>query len=69
MGNAGDAGIVHPGALGARVGAQAVAAGARAWWVQEGRSADTRRRAAEAGPRTATDLAEPAERCATVLSA
>ncbi|MGW1052114.1 DUF1932 domain-containing protein [Streptomyces sp. NPDC002521] len=63
-----DVGIVHPGAMGARVAAQAVAAGARVWWVPEGRSAGTRRRAAEAGLRGAADLTELAERCETVLS-
>ncbi|MEU2926807.1 DUF1932 domain-containing protein [Streptomyces sp. NPDC007251] len=63
-----DVGIVHPGAMGARVAAQAVAAGARVWWVPEGRSARTGERAAEAGLNAAADLAELAARCEIVLS-
>ncbi|MFH8800724.1 DUF1932 domain-containing protein [Streptomyces sp. NPDC017936] len=63
-----DVGILHPGAMGAAVAAQAVAAGARVWWLPEGRSAASRRRAAERGLRSAADLAELAARCDTVLS-
>ncbi|MEV6112875.1 DUF1932 domain-containing protein [Streptomyces sp. NPDC052109] len=62
-----DVGILHPGAMGARVAAQAVAAGATVWWVPEGRSAGTRERADEAGLRAAADLAELAGRCRIVL--
>ncbi|MFG2123130.1 hypothetical protein [Streptomyces sp. NPDC048710] len=49
-----DVGIMHPGAMGAGVAAQAVIAGARVWWVPEGRSTATRERAAEAGLRPAS---------------
>ncbi|MFD5798257.1 DUF1932 domain-containing protein [Streptomyces diastatochromogenes] len=63
-----DVGIVHPGAMGAGVAAQAVMAGARVWWVPEGASAATRERAAEAGLRPAGSLAELAGTCDAVLS-
>lgn len=38
-------GLLHPGEMGASVGAAARAAGNRVLWVSEGRGADTRRRA------------------------
>ncbi|MDI3313842.1 MAG: DUF1932 domain-containing protein [Mycobacterium sp.] len=41
--------LLHPGAMGAAVGRQAVSGGATVRWVAAGRSAATRRRAAEAG--------------------
>ncbi|MET7455742.1 DUF1932 domain-containing protein [Streptomyces sp. NPDC005574] len=63
-----DVGIVHPGAMGARVAAQAVAAGARVWWVPQGRSAATRERAEEFGLRPAAGLTELTDRCPVVLS-
>jgi 3-hydroxyisobutyrate dehydrogenase-like beta-hydroxyacid dehydrogenase len=63
-----EVGIVHPGAMGARVAAQAVAAGARVWWLPQGRSAATRERAEECGLRPAAGPTELAGRCAVVLS-
>src|SRR5918996_2451928 len=63
-----DVGIVHPGAMGAQVAAQAVAAGASVWWLPQGRSAATRERAAELGLRAADNLAELTARCTVVLS-
>jgi 3-hydroxyisobutyrate dehydrogenase-like beta-hydroxyacid dehydrogenase len=42
-------GLLHPGAMGAAVGAQLVAAGHRCVWVPAGRGEATRRRAADAG--------------------
>jgi 3-hydroxyisobutyrate dehydrogenase-like beta-hydroxyacid dehydrogenase len=42
-------GLLHPGEMGASVGAAARANGARVLWVSEGRGADTRKRAAAAG--------------------
>ncbi|MFL4908909.1 DUF1932 domain-containing protein [Streptomyces sp. MMS24-I2-30] len=63
-----DVGIVHPGAMGARVAAQAVAAGATVRWVSEGRSAATRERAAEAGLRAVGSLAELAATSQVLLS-
>jgi 3-hydroxyisobutyrate dehydrogenase-like beta-hydroxyacid dehydrogenase len=40
---------MHPGAMGAAVGAQLVASGATVYWLPDGRSAATRRRAESAG--------------------
>jgi 3-hydroxyisobutyrate dehydrogenase-like beta-hydroxyacid dehydrogenase len=42
-------GIVHPGEMGAAVGASLVRAGRRVLWASEGRSAETAARAARAG--------------------
>ena len=42
-------GLLHPGEMGAAVGQCLTAAGHRVLWVPEGRSAATRKRAAEAG--------------------
>lgn len=42
-------GLLHPGAMGAAVGAQAVAAGARVYWFPVGRGEQSRRRAGRAG--------------------
>jgi 3-hydroxyisobutyrate dehydrogenase-like beta-hydroxyacid dehydrogenase len=63
-----DVGILHPGAMGASVAAQAVTAGAGLWWLPQGRSAATRERAAEAGLRSAATLRELTETCDVVLS-
>lgn len=56
-------GILHPGAMGAAVGALLPTA----WWAPEGRSAETLARAAEAGLRS-TPLAQLVERCDVLLS-
>ena len=42
-------GLLHPGEMGASVGASARAGGSRVLWVSAGRGADTQRRAAAAG--------------------
>jgi 3-hydroxyisobutyrate dehydrogenase-like beta-hydroxyacid dehydrogenase len=42
-------GLLHPGEMGASVGAAARAGGGRVLWVSEGRGADTRQRATAAG--------------------
>lgn len=63
-----DVGILHPGAMGARVAAQAVAAGAVVRWLPEGRSAASRDRAVAYGLRSAANLRELAETCEVVLS-
>ncbi|WP_217238567.1 NAD(P)-dependent oxidoreductase [Streptomyces sp. AC555_RSS877] len=63
-----DVGIVHPGAMGAQVAAQAMAAGSRVWWLPQGRSAATGRRAAEWGLRPAAEMAELTTRCTLLLS-
>ena len=42
-------GLLHPGQMGASVGAAAMAAGAEVLWASEGRSPATRERAESAG--------------------
>ncbi|MCR6483980.1 DUF1932 domain-containing protein [Amycolatopsis sp. OK19-0408] len=49
-------GLLHPGAMGAAVGAALTGAGIRTSWVSAGRGPATRRRAEEAGLTEATDL-------------
>lgn len=61
-------GLLHPGAMGARVAAQAAANGAVVWWLSEGRSAQSRARAVEAGLHEATSLEQLAGRCQLILS-
>jgi len=63
-----EVGLLHPGAMGARVGEQAAAHGAAVWWLPEGRSPQSRARAAEAGLRAADSLEQLAERCGIILS-
>ncbi len=52
----GSLGILHPGQMGASVGAAARAAGATVWWASAGRGGATRRRAEEADLHEAGDL-------------
>jgi 3-hydroxyisobutyrate dehydrogenase-like beta-hydroxyacid dehydrogenase len=63
-----DVGVLHPGAMGSQVGAQAVAAGARVWWVAAGRSAQSRARAEAAGLLAVESVDELADRCSIILS-
>jgi 3-hydroxyisobutyrate dehydrogenase-like beta-hydroxyacid dehydrogenase len=60
-------GLLHPGAMGAAVGAQLVATGQRCVWVPDGRGPATRERAAAAGLDPVAGLAELAS-CEVVLS-
>ncbi|MFD9163016.1 DUF1932 domain-containing protein [Streptomyces sp. NPDC059558] len=60
--------FLHPGAMGAAVPAQAVAAGHEVLWVPEGRSDATLRRAKEAGATACDSLGEALERGGIVLS-
>jgi 3-hydroxyisobutyrate dehydrogenase-like beta-hydroxyacid dehydrogenase len=61
-------GILHPGAMGAAVGRQAVAGGATVLWLPAGRGADTRERAESAGLEAADDMATLAEECSVIIS-
>jgi len=57
-------GLLHPGEMGASVGAAARANGARVLWASEGRGADTQKRAAGAGledARTVRDVVAASE--------
>ncbi|HEV7650838.1 MAG TPA: DUF1932 domain-containing protein [Actinophytocola sp.] len=60
-------GLLHPGAMGAAVGAQLVAAGQRCVWVPGGRGPATRARASAAGLVAVSGLEELAS-CEVVLS-
>lgn len=61
-------GLLHPGAMGASVGAQLVGAGHEVLWAGVGRSQDTVARAREAGLIDVRDIAEVASRSEVVLS-
>ncbi|MEV0963707.1 DUF1932 domain-containing protein [Streptomyces sp. NPDC049910] len=60
--------LLHPGAMGSAVAAQAVAAGHEVLWVPERRSEATRRRAEEAGATAVGSLGEALRRSDVVLS-
>jgi 3-hydroxyisobutyrate dehydrogenase-like beta-hydroxyacid dehydrogenase len=60
-------GLLHPGDMGAAVGALLAARGVRTLWVSEGRGVATRRRAREAGLVEVPRLEDLAE-CGVVLS-
>lgn len=60
--------LLYPGAMGAAIAAQAVAAGHEVLWVPEGRSDATRRRAKEVGATACDSLGEALERSEIVLS-
>ncbi|MCY0937864.1 NAD(P)-dependent oxidoreductase [Streptomyces sp. H34-S4] len=60
--------LLHPGAMGAAVAAQAVKAGHDVLWVPKGRSDATHRRAKDAGATACVSLGEALERSEIVLS-
>lgn len=61
-------GLLHPGEMGASVGAAARSAGAEVMWASEGRSRATRERAERAGFRDLGDLGALLGRSGVVLS-
>jgi len=61
-------GILHPGEMGVTVGASARAGGSRVLWASEGRSAQTRERAAAAGLEDAKTLASLCAASGVILS-
>ncbi|MDO8476100.1 MAG: DUF1932 domain-containing protein [Candidatus Rokubacteria bacterium] len=61
-------GVLHPGEMGVTVGASARAGGSRVLWASEGRSAQTRERAAAAGLDDAKTLASLCAACGVILS-
>ncbi|MER5433272.1 DUF1932 domain-containing protein [Streptomyces sp. NPDC002588] len=67
-GEFGEVGVLHPGAMGAGVAAQAVAAGASVRWLPQGRGAATRQRAERLGLKPAASVGELAATCDLVLS-
>ena len=60
--------LLHPGNMGATIGAAAAAGGARVLWVSEGRGAATRRRAEQAKLVDAGDLTGALRQADAVLS-
>lgn len=61
-------GVLHPGEMGVTVGASARANGSRVLWASEGRSAQTRERAAAAGLEDAKTLASLCAASGVILS-
>src|SRR5215510_8155771 len=61
-------GILHPGEMGASIGAAARAAGHSVYWASQGRSAATAARAARAGLSDAESLEALARGCAVIFS-
>ncbi|MFG1927893.1 DUF1932 domain-containing protein [Cryptosporangium sp. NPDC048952] len=61
-------GVLHPGAMGAAVGGELVAAGHAVYWVTADRGANTYRRSQAAGLRPLATLDELASTCAVILS-
>ena len=61
-------GVLHPGEMGVTVGASARAGGSRVLWASEGRSAQTRERAAAAGLEDARTLASLVAASGVILS-
>jgi len=61
-------GLLHPGQMGAAIGAQLVAAGHRVQWCPAGRSERTTARAREAGMRMVGSVAEMLAGCEVVFS-
>ena len=61
-------GVLHPGEMGVTVGASACAGGSRVLWASEGRSAQTRERAAAAGLEDAKTLASLVAASGVILS-
>jgi 3-hydroxyisobutyrate dehydrogenase-like beta-hydroxyacid dehydrogenase len=61
-------GLLHPGEMGAAVGAALRGKGNPVLWASEGRSAETRKRAEEAGLEDAGSLDELAQRSEVILS-
>jgi len=66
--NGRDVGVLHPGAMGARMAQQVVGTGARVSWVETGRSAESRARAEDAGLSGVASVEELASRCGIILS-
>lgn len=66
--SSGAIGLLHPGAMGASVGAALVGRGHRVLWASEGRSASTRKRAEGAGLEDAGSIDRLTESCGTLIS-
>ena len=60
-------GLLHPGAMGQRIGAALVQAGNDVWWCGEGRSGASVTRAAALGLRDAGSLKRLVDRCGVIV--
>src|SRR5579875_550926 len=63
-----NAGVLHPGEMGVAVAAALSGSGCAVWWASEGRSAETRRRAAAAALCDAGSIASLCRRCEAIVS-
>ena len=61
-------GFLHPGAMGVSLAATALNTGHRAYWLSEGRSADTRKRAEQHGLSEVRTLEEMCEICSVMIA-
>jgi 3-hydroxyisobutyrate dehydrogenase-like beta-hydroxyacid dehydrogenase len=61
-------GVLHPGEMGVAVAGTLENSGHEVWWASDGRSADTHRRAAEAGLRDAGTVADLCRLCEAIVS-
>jgi hypothetical protein len=60
-------GLLHPGAMGQRIGSALVQAGNEVWWCGEGRSAASASRAAKIGLKDAGSLPNLVEKCKVIV--
>ena len=60
-------GLLHPGAMGQRIGSALVQAGNEVWWCGEGRSAASVSRAEKIGLRDAGSLPNLVEKCKVIV--
>jgi 3-hydroxyisobutyrate dehydrogenase-like beta-hydroxyacid dehydrogenase len=68
MAGAKQVGLLHPGQMGASIGAAAQRGGNTVWWASHGRGAATRTRAEQAGLRDAGSLAQLCAACDVIVS-
>jgi 3-hydroxyisobutyrate dehydrogenase-like beta-hydroxyacid dehydrogenase len=61
-------GVLHPGEMGVAVAATLSNSGCEVWWASEGRSAETRRRAAAAALCDAGSIPSLCQRCEAIVS-
>jgi 3-hydroxyisobutyrate dehydrogenase-like beta-hydroxyacid dehydrogenase len=61
-------GIIHPGEMGVSVAASAVNSGCEVYWASEGRSPETRERAAKHGLKDAGTVSNLCKTCSIILS-
>ena len=60
-------GLLHPGAMGQRIGLALAKAGNEVWWCSEGRSAASASRAEKFGLRDAGSLPNLVEKCKVIV--